>query len=173
MPDIMHPVLENQLRGLIGTQPEGEFDTLLTAIAQFADRADNMATSGAAIGTQAAAVLRGLKPLLDAESDAYEKSERELKAADLRFRRLVGISSEWYWEQDAQYRFTVISTGVANATGRDTSHFIGKTRVVAFGGDPAAPEWIAHDRMLDRQAPFRDFEFHYRGRDGDMIYGHL
>ncbi len=100
----------------------------------------------------------------------HQATQRVLKISVARFRSLTEVSSDWYWEQDAQHRFTQISSSVAHATGRDTRQFIGKTRCEAFGGDPRSPLWIEHDRILHAHEPLRDFEFSYMGREGSLIY---
>ena len=155
--------LENQLRGLLGLSADAELASFLNTISRVADGA-------ADADAQHAAALRGLKPLLDAVSTRYAQYDAAVQASEARFHGVVSVSSDWYWEQDEQHRFTIISSAVADATGRDTPHFIGKTRCEAFGGDPQSALWIEHDQLLDAQASFRDFEFNYSGSDGKLVY---
>lgn len=71
---------------------------------------------------------------------------------------LLDLASDWYWEQDAELRFTRIV-----GTGGQRSHYIsgsaiGQRRwdVPAVHPDPAG--WEAHKALLARREPFREFE---------------
>mgnify|MGYP003334718181 CR=1 FL=1 len=158
----MHSALEFQLRDLLGLTGEHELAAFLQSLGEVAN--------GGTVSPKHATALRGVKAMLDAVATRYEQSDRDLKASQTRFRELIETLSDWYWEQDAQHRFTRISRGVMEITGRDESSFIGKTRCEAFGGDPRAPEWIEHQRILDAHLPFSEFEFSYPGRDGNRVY---
>jgi PAS domain-containing protein len=35
-----------------------------------------------------------------------KQAEEEVRESEERFRSLTGLSSDWYWEQDADFRFT-------------------------------------------------------------------
>ena len=80
-------------------------------------------------------LYRKLKDYNQVLEARVQERTAELRESEARFRRLTELSSDWYWEQDAQHRFTRISKGVMEITGRDESSFIGKTRCEAFGGD--------------------------------------
>lgn len=78
-----------------------------------------------------------------------------LRRNEARFRGLVGVSSDWYWEQDRDCRFIEwVGSGVAGA-----GEVLGKTywelpNVVA--GDIS---WAEHKSQLGAQWSFCDFEF--------------
>lgn len=55
-------------------------------------------------------------------------TESKLKASEQRFRDLVSLSTDWYWEQDAEFRFTRFSGPALEKIGIDTRHLLGKTR---------------------------------------------
>src|SRR5208282_5253339 len=40
-----------------------------------------------------------------------KQAERELRESEARFRSLTKLSSDWYWEQDEEYRFVDFSGG--------------------------------------------------------------
>ena len=94
--------------------------------------------------------------------DERQRREDQLQGGEQRFRDLVELSSDWYWEQDADFRFTEMSREphpVALMTAPDT---IGKARwelpAVAGVSDEV---WRAHRALLERHQPIRDFV--YRG----------
>jgi PAS domain-containing protein len=83
-----------------------------------------------------------------------QQDDDSLRVSATRFRRLTELSSDWYWEQDNQFRFTkVVGTSIAPA-----SEMLGKTLwelpSVIVGDD----EWIKHKSELSAQWSFCDFE---------------
>ncbi len=89
-----------------------------------------------------------------------KRAERALRESEARFRSLTALSADWYWEQDADLRFTFIS-GV-----NDESHLttiekvLGKTRT-ELPYDWESPEIRAeHERLLAERKPFRDLLLH-------------
>ena len=50
-----------------------------------------------------------------------------LCASEERFRRLTALSSDWYWEQDRDLRFTTLSPGLEAKAGIAPARLIGKT----------------------------------------------
>ncbi len=157
-----HDLLDAQLRQFLGIAPGIEMASFLQSLQRAAEHAG--------MDARHVAALRGLGPLLDAVSANYSQADQDMKAGEVRFRELVGISADWYWEQDKHCRFTAISPGFTNATALDTTHVIGKSRLEAFGADPKAPPWIEHERILARHEPLRDFVFTGLAPDGDTIY---
>ena len=68
---------------------------------------------------------------------------------------LLGLTSDWYWEQDAELRFTRVDVrNDAAAEQNLAQHILGKKRwetgVEIEGG------WEAHRALLESRAPFRD-----------------
>ena len=49
--------------------------------------------------------------LLLLDVTARKAAEERLRASEQRFRSLTQLSADWYWEQDAQLRFTYVSAG--------------------------------------------------------------
>ncbi len=94
----------------------------------------------------------------EAERHAEEVT-RDLRKSEARFRDLAEQSSDWYWEQDEQFRFTQMSIGVSRKSGIDFSATIGKTRweLPILGVSKA--EWATHRAQLERHEPFRDFTY--------------
>jgi PAS domain S-box-containing protein len=96
-----------------------------------------------------------------------KKSERILRESEARFRALTELSSDWFWEQDKNFRFVAIS-GVAK--GHELSRFsIGKTRW-ELGHNVAEAVWAAHRLLLERHEVFRDFEITRIDDNGQTQY---
>ncbi len=136
---------------------------------------------------QGATLAQGLQALLQSVDASYQQFDREQElrlqslsttAAELaaakkqlletarhasqiedRFETLRRISSDWYWEQDDQFRFTLVSSNGAALLGSDASDIIGKTRWEYVGGALDDPHWQAHHATLNAHQPFENFAF--------------
>ncbi|CAN7501239.1 PAS domain S-box protein [Polaromonas sp. LjRoot131] len=89
-------------------------------------------------------------------------------------RSLASISSDWYWEQDADCRFTDFSTergtrGTGTAADPDLTSAIGKQRWELAGAYPLSMSWDHHRAVLEARRAFRDFEY-IRVLDGVAHY---
>ena len=96
--------------------------------------------------------------------------EAELQAEETRFHDLATLASDWFWEQDDQFRFTYLSTGGAvhnlERAGIDPATLIGKTRwEIAI--DLTPEQCAAHRTLLDANQPFRDLEYPIHARSGE------
>ena len=95
-------------------------------------------------------------------SDISERREAERLQATMeeRFRDFAGAGNDWFWETDAEHRYTWFSGGLQDSVGRAPEHYLGRTRMevaAAAGVDVTAPDWQAHLETLARHEPFRDF----------------
>lgn len=97
------------------------------------------------------------------ESDAQglgecKRLEKALQDSDERFRRLVQLSFDVYWETDAEHRFTrqdfASTLHEAPAPGSE----IGKKRWEVPYLEPDEEAWCRHRATLAAHLPFRDFE---------------
>ena len=82
------------------------------------------------------------------------RAEESLRESEARFRSLTALSSDWFWEQDAEYRFTRLEG--RNVAGGDPAlreRLLGRRRwesdLEVDGG------WDAHRAALEPQAPGR------------------
>lgn len=71
-----------------------------------------------------------------------------------RFRRLTELSSDWYWEQDAEHRFTFISRAKTLVSQTPRSEVLGKTRWELFPQAMTDDEWAQHRAVLDARKPY-------------------
>lgn len=90
---------------------------------------------------------------------ARKRSEATLRESEARFRALTQLSSDWYWEQDEEFRFIQISANVTNTTGLVQPDYIGKTRWELTSLLLNEADWDKHRAMLNAHQEFRDFEF--------------
>lgn len=96
-----------------------------------------------------------------------EQAERSIRASEERFRSLTEFSSDWYWEQDAQFRFV----DVAGKNVDTNQGFIGKTHWDEyFHTEPVDSTWDKHRQRVSAHETFRDLILKRTQRDGSTIY---
>jgi len=96
-------------------------------------------------------------------------AERAVRESEARFRALTHLSSDWYWEQDAEYRFTRIEG--RHVAGGDVDlqrRLIGVRRWES--GLEVAGGWDAHRALLEARQPFHDLLMWRTMSDGSMRY---
>ncbi|MCF8197485.1 MAG: EAL domain-containing protein [Sulfuritalea sp.] len=88
-----------------------------------------------------------------------------LQKSEQRFLALSTMSSDWFWTQDEQFRFTEFSGAFASAF-RPPTNSIGKTRW-ELPIDLTPEQWAEHRAILDAHLPFRNLEYAITGSDGE------
>jgi len=94
--------------------------------------------------------------LLLIDVTARRAAEDALKQSEQRFRSLAGLSSDWYWEQDSELRFSYVSEDASGKTFTPPEQLLGRTRHDldhAWESNEAREE---HRRVLEQRLPFRD-----------------
>lgn len=91
-----------------------------------------------------------------------------LRTSERRFRRMVELSSDWYWVQDENLRFVDLPGLQKREV--DPAKYLGKRRWELPGLEPLPEKvWQRHREMLERRESFSDFV--YLSRDsGDLRY---
>ncbi len=93
------------------------------------------------------------------------KAQERVRESEERFRALIELSSDWYWEQDENFRFTAL---VGNSR-LSLAQILGKTRwelpIVASDA-----QWAEHKALLAAHQPFRDAEFQIVSSEGETRY---
>ncbi|MFN0162109.1 MAG: PAS domain S-box protein [Burkholderiales bacterium] len=91
--------------------------------------------------------------------------EQDLKVSEARFRDLTALSSDWFWEIDASYRFTQVS---GEAVGRGLATPVGMRPWENPLSLLEADQWEAHRRVLEKRETFRGFESAIRLPGGEV-----
>ena len=83
---------------------------------------------------------------------------RSLRQSEARFRSLTQLSSDWYWEQDSEFRVTFMSNHMGELTGLVAADYLGRKRWDLPAPNLSEDDWARHRAQLERHEPFRDFE---------------
>ena len=95
-------------------------------------------------------------------------AEEALRESEERFRSLTMLSSDWYWEHDAEFRLTKVVGGRAYDHNVGLRRGYGQRPWEAASENMAEADWDGHRRQLEAHEPFRDFEITHRGDDGEL-----
>ena len=114
------------------------------------------------------------EPLYDI-SVVEDISERKraavaLRISEERFRSLVNLSSDWYWEQDEELRFTWSSDEQVEKAAHRTRGLLGMRRWELQDLRPLSGNWDEHKQIIAARQPYRDFECLLVGAGGVVRY---
>jgi len=99
-----------------------------------------------------------------------EAAAQRLRASEQRFRDLTEASCDFYWEQDADLRFTFLSASSLRMLGLEPAALIGQTWRATLPLGMSEEAMRAHDADLQAQRPFRDLRFHRVDTEGRLHY---
>jgi len=98
---------------------------------------------------------------------ARKRTEKALQESEQRFRQLVAMSSDWYWEQDEQFRFTHVTGDFTEKSGIATERVLGRRRwdyVPALTDTELGRDHIA---TMEAHEPFRNLEYRVVDDNGE------
>ena len=90
-----------------------------------------------------------------------------LRQSERRWRSLADLSSDWYWEQDAEFRLVHLSGEIEhkNAAGLGNLQ-MGTRRWELPVTNLTEADWRAHRAVCEAHLPYRDFEMEFRNDAG-------
>jgi diguanylate cyclase (GGDEF)-like protein/PAS domain S-box-containing protein len=86
---------------------------------------------------------------------AQKDAQATLRDSEARFRSLTELSSDWYWQQDAEFRFVRFDGAMGFKTGEES---LGRTRWDLGAINMTEADWDEHRRILHTHQAFREFE---------------
>jgi signal transduction histidine kinase len=88
-----------------------------------------------------------------------ERLRRQAEADRVRMADFAEAIKDWFWESDADGKFTYLSPSFENAVGTPVKCRIGRQRYdLESSIDPDNPGWDAHLAALIARQPFQDFQ---------------
>jgi diguanylate cyclase (GGDEF)-like protein/PAS domain S-box-containing protein len=102
---------------------------------------------------------------------ARKEAEERLRESEERFRGLTALSSDLFWQQDDQYRFTSFN----GTLGGNTPHvrmepIIGKRRWEYDYLNMKPSDWADHIADLEARRPFRELDLCRRDESGNIVW---
>ncbi len=115
--------------------------------------------------------LREANRQLAEDLQRRQKIEARLRDSEQRFRDFGETASDWFWETDAEHRFTYISDRVNDFNLVGGEYLLGRRRGDTAVDKAAEPEkWLGHQAILDAKRQFRDFIYRVARRDGSTAF---
>ncbi|MDP5239372.1 PAS domain S-box protein [Uliginosibacterium sp. 31-16] len=101
-----------------------------------------------------------------------QRAEAAIHDNEERFRDFSQSSADWFWEMDADLRFSYFSDNFAAIVGVSPAGLLGKTRIdlshlVILNQSAVRAELLSR---LVRREPFRNVEYHARKSDGSLLW---
>jgi PAS domain S-box-containing protein len=97
-----------------------------------------------------------------------EKTAAALRESESRFRSLIKLVADFYWETDTEHRFTVVEANSATQPEFSAASSLGRTRWEVPHVAPDAEGWRTHRAQLEARLPFRHFETARMAPDGSV-----
>ncbi len=119
--------------------------------------------------THAAVLLTGLVVGLSTMR-MVRRSIREANERNSRFRHLLSMAADWYWEMDREFRFTHLAEDKPGSSGMDLDSRRGKTPWELDSMGLSDEELDAHRADLESHRPFHGLVARRRGADGNQRF---
>ncbi len=101
---------------------------------------------------------------------AVKAIEQALRDSEARFRDFAEAASDWFWESDADHRFTFVSRAGIEDVGLTASDVIGRVRYELPGLIADAGLLARHRADLDARRPFRNLVYGRRLATGEIAH---
>jgi diguanylate cyclase (GGDEF)-like protein/PAS domain S-box-containing protein len=125
-----------------------------------------------AFDSETQAVMQNMADNISFALDSFANAEEQARAAALireseaRFRSLTNLTSDFYWEQDADLRFTKYEGRVVGESNQKAvKTVLGRHLWEMPGIRPDSMNWRQLRRLLKKEQPFRDLEFSFTNED--------
>ena len=111
------------------------------------------------------ALVQGLQASLQGQ-----RAQEALRQSEARWRSMTQLSSDWFWEQDAELRFVRIEGSPHSSLAVPLEAHYGRRRWELPDARASAAQWQAHRAVLQARQPFHGFEFQRHAPDGSAVW---
>ncbi|MCV2370284.1 PAS domain-containing hybrid sensor histidine kinase/response regulator [Roseateles oligotrophus] len=99
-----------------------------------------------------------------------QRSTKEAAERNARFRGLLSMAADWYWEMNRDYRFTHLAEDTPGKSGLDLQARLGKTPWEIENLGVSDEDMDAHRADLESHRPFHGMVARRRALNGDVVY---
>ena len=99
-----------------------------------------------------------------------EQQVKALRTSEARFKSLLHLSTDHYWEQDAEFRFTVPPSGSLNNRFQSGAKWLKGKHRWELKTTLTSEQWAAHRAQLEAHESFRHLEYGLHFPDGSLRY---
>ena len=124
--------------------------------------------SGVVVRDGAQAYLPLLVAQVEGASRRSSQQRRDALEPDSRQRSLMELSSDWYWEQDEEFRLVRIQASARTRIGLTPGELLGRRRWELPTLNVSHPQWQAHQATLQAHEVFHDFEMQLIDGHGEV-----
>ena len=101
---------------------------------------------------------------------ARKLAQDKLRQSEARFKALTALSSDWYWEQDAQFRFVRFEGQFVGMESQVGGGIVGLTRWELGALNMMESDWAAHRTELQAHMSFHDLELQELDVQGARVW---
>ena len=100
-----------------------------------------------------------------------KEAQHALAMSESRFRDFALIGADWYWEMDADLKFTFVAGEIEKISGLAPQHYIGKTRAQAYTDTfrPHPDSSRSELLQISNREVFKDYEIKTENTDGSLV----
>ncbi|WP_124448876.1 PAS domain S-box protein [Paucibacter sp. KBW04] len=99
-----------------------------------------------------------------------QRGARDAAERNARFRGLLSMAADWYWEMNREFRFTHVAEDKPGSTGLDLQARLGKTPWELGPQGSSDEDMDAHRADLESHRPFHGVMVRRLGQDGSLRY---
>ncbi len=100
----------------------------------------------------------------------FAEAQTALHQSENRFRSLTALSSDWYWEQDENFKFVRVDGNAFVGKDATAKAYMGLTRWETGAHGLSDAQWAEHRRVLDSHQTFRNFEMQRPDGQGSVTW---
>lgn len=147
---------------LFAAEPLGDWPLYIFVdlpVGDFDKHAHSLDVPIVAVGLLASGAVLVLGWLLRRRLGELEHAQHAILDRERRFRDFAETTADWFWEQDADLRFTFLSDTnfLIAGTKPEAQYGLRRDEIGLMGVDE--PTWAAHRERLERRDSFRDFRY--------------
>ena len=109
-----------------------------------------------------------LNHVLRREVEERRNAEAALHRSEQRFRDFAEAAADWFWEIDANNRFTYVSPNVERIIGVSPKSYLGRQPQELDRHEFDDDAWAVYEGYLRNRKPFRDFLYRRRVPGGEI-----